>query len=78
MSLGDDFCQYCTARRDNNLWWGGDDGALCVCVCRRGGGGGGGGGGLGLFDNVRLHVCTSALHLAKHPAGMSNNKWVHS
>ena len=52
---------------------GGDDGALCVRVCRKGGRGE-----LGLFDNVRFHVCASALHLAKHPAGTSDNKWIHS
>ena len=34
----------------------------------------GGWGELGLFDNVRFHVCASALHLAKHPAGTSDNK----
>lgn len=64
--FGDDFCQYCTARGDNNLWWGG--GILvhmCVCVWE------GGEGGLGLFDYVRLHVCAPALHFAKHPTGTS-------
>ena len=55
------------------IYGGGDDGALCVRVCRKGGWGE-----LGLFDNVRFHVCASALHLAKHPAGTSDNIWIHS
>ena len=46
----------------------------CVYMCV----GRGGWGELGLFDNVRFHVCASALHLAKHPAGTSDNNWIHS